>query len=53
MTEPAPAATEGATGTPVTSIRVLYPDLHGVAPAAPPASAAQLTAVARSGRGTL
>jgi glutamine synthetase len=31
MTDPAPAATEGATGTPVTSIRVLYPDLHGVA----------------------
>ena len=25
------AATEGPTGTPVTSIRVLYPDLHGVA----------------------
>jgi glutamine synthetase len=31
-TDPRPTAiTEGATGTPVTSIRVLYPDLHGVA----------------------
>jgi glutamine synthetase len=26
-----PEATEGSTGAPVTSIRVLYPDLHGVA----------------------
>jgi glutamine synthetase len=33
-TDPRPAATsatEGFTGTPVTTIRVLYPDLHGVA----------------------
>jgi glutamine synthetase len=29
--DPRPAATERSTGTPVTSIRVLYPDLHGVA----------------------
>jgi glutamine synthetase len=29
--DPRPAATERPTGTPVTSIRVLYPDLHGVA----------------------
>ena len=28
---PAPIATEGPTGAPVTSIRVLFPDLHGVA----------------------
>jgi glutamine synthetase len=30
-TDPGPAATDRSTGTPVTSIRVLYPDLHGVA----------------------
>jgi glutamine synthetase len=29
--DPRPAATDRSTGTPVTSIRVLYPDLHGVA----------------------
>jgi glutamine synthetase len=29
--DPRPAATERPTGTPVTCIRVLYPDLHGVA----------------------
>lgn len=29
--DPRPAATERSTGTPVTTIRVLYPDLHGVA----------------------
>jgi hypothetical protein len=36
MTDPAPAATEGATGTPVTSIRVLYPDLQAWRPLRPP-----------------
>jgi glutamine synthetase len=30
-TDPRPATTDRSTGTPVTSIRVLYPDLHGVA----------------------
>jgi glutamine synthetase len=30
-TDPGPATTDRSTGTPVTSIRVLYPDLHGVA----------------------
>ncbi|HEX2125784.1 MAG TPA: glutamine synthetase family protein [Thermoleophilaceae bacterium] len=29
--DPRPATTERPTGTPVTSVRVLYPDLHGVA----------------------
>jgi glutamine synthetase len=30
-TDPRPATSDRSTGTPVTSIRVLYPDLHGVA----------------------
>jgi glutamine synthetase len=30
-TDPRPAATDRSTGPPVTSIRVLYPDLHGIA----------------------